>query len=119
MQQYESLLEDKIEPILANTTKDANASRVKVAVLESGVDWKDSFIRGAKEDRRIKGFKNFAGDREDISEKNMQCVDDDFGHGTFVTALLLKTSLGTDVYIARVAKEGKLGDPEHIADVMS
>lgn len=120
MKQYENLLRDKIEPIIADEeTKDAKASRVKVAGLDSGLDWTDSFIRGAKRDRRIAGFKNFAGDREDIAEKDGQCVDDDFGHGTHITALLLRTSLGTDVYITRISKEGKLGDPEHVAEVMS
>jgi hypothetical protein len=116
IQEYCGLLRDKIEPMLLSPSSDTNSSRVKVAVLDTGLDWTDKYIRGAKLVGRIKGFKNFAGDRE--GQQKAECVDDDFGHGTHVTALLLKTSVGTDVYIARVASGGKLGDPAHVANVL-
>jgi subtilisin family serine protease len=115
IQEYSNLLRDTIEPMLVSQSSDTNSNQVKVAVLDSGLDWTDTYIRGAKSTGRIKGFKNFAGDRE--NQQKEKSVDDDFGHGTHVTALLLKTSLGADVYIARVASGGKLEDPEHVANV--
>lgn len=46
-------------------------------------------------------------------------MDDDFDHGTHAAALLLRTSVGTDICVARVAKDGQLDNPKNIADVRS
>jgi subtilisin family serine protease len=89
-------------------------SRVKVAVLDTGVDWNDSYIRGAKD--RIMEWKNWADDRE--GQDSQQQVHDDAGHGTHVTALLLKTAPEAKVYISRVADQnGSMIVAERIAEV--
>jgi hypothetical protein len=42
-------------------------SRVKIAVLDTGIDWSDSYILGAKD--RIADWKNWAGDLQDRDSK--------------------------------------------------
>jgi subtilisin family serine protease len=91
-----------------------NASRIKIAVLDTGIDWGDSFIRGARE--RLKGWRNWADDRQQLDEREQ--VYDASGHGTHVAALLLKTSPESDVYVGRVADaNGCMIAPEKIAEV--
>lgn len=89
-------------------------SRVKVAVLDTGIDWNDSYIRGAKE--RIKGCKNWADDRQE--DEGQQEVHDTSGHGTHVTALLLRTAPEALIYVSRVADQnGDMVSAEKIAEV--
>jgi subtilisin family serine protease len=114
IENYESLLEGRIQPMFeAQDIAASKINRIKVAILDTGIDWKDPYILGARD--RITEYRNFVKDREDCSDK--QNVDDDFGHGTHATALLLKTSLNTDICVARVAKDGQLDNPNNIADV--
>lgn len=89
-------------------------SRVKIAVLDTGIDWSDSYIRGAKD--RIMEWKNWADDRQE--QDSQQRVHDDAGHGTHVTALLLKTAPEAKIYVSRVADQnGATISAERIAEV--
>jgi subtilisin family serine protease len=91
-----------------------DTSRVKIAVLDTGIDWSDSYIRGAKD--RIEGWKNWTNDRRDQDAK--QQVYDSSGHGTHVAALLLKTAPEAKIYVSRVADHnGMMTSAENIAEV--
>jgi hypothetical protein len=91
-----------------------NASRIKIAVLDIGVDWEDSFIRGARE--RLKGWRNWANNQQELDKREQ--VHNASGHGTHMAALLLKTSPESDVYIGQVADaNGCIITPEKIAEV--
>lgn len=93
-----------------------DASRVKVAVLDTGIDWNDPLVRGAKE--RIVKWKNWAGDCEDQAPDSPQQVHDEAGHGTHITALLLRIAPEAKVYIGRVAdRNGAMVAAEKIAEV--
>jgi subtilisin family serine protease len=93
-----------------------DASRVRVAVLDTGIDWNDPLIRGAKE--RIVEWKNWAGDREDQAPDSPHPVHDEAGHGTHITALLLKIAPEAKVFIGRVAdRNGAMVAAEKIAEV--
>jgi subtilisin family serine protease len=89
-------------------------SRVKIAVLDTGIDWSDSYILGAKD--RIADWKNWAGDLQDRDSK--QQVHDNAGHGTHVTSLLLKTAPEAQLYVCRIANQnGAIVSPKKIAEV--
>ena len=89
-------------------------SRVKLAVLDTGIDWKDPLIRGAED--RIMEWKNWADDRK--GQGSPQQVHDSVGHGTHITALLLDTAPEAKLYIGRVSDEvGAIIAPERIAEV--
>lgn len=93
-----------------------DASRVKVAIFDTGVDWNDPYIRGAKE--RIVKWRKWAGDRECEAPGSPQQVHDEAGHGTHITALLLKIAPEAEVYVGRVADgNGAMVAAEKIAEV--
>jgi hypothetical protein len=107
-----SALEDLIDRI--DYSPKFESARVKVAILDTGIDLEDSFIRGAKD--RIRDCKNWADDREDLDDRHQ--VHDASGHGTHVAALLLKTAPEADVYIGRIADQnGCMISPEKISEV--
>lgn len=75
---------------------------VRVAVLDSGVDMADPYLRGAA--RRIKKIKNW-------TDSDPDNWTDTYGHGTHVARLLIRVAPAADIYIARVST-GKHIAPE-------
>jgi subtilisin family serine protease len=101
MKRYEAFRDDLMDKV-ENPDKEVGA-RVKIAILDTGIDWEHPYIKGAED--QIKKSRNFVGDRPGQDGKEQ--VKDDAGHGTHTAALLLKTVPGADIYIARVtAKTG-------------
>ena len=115
MSQYLLTLRTKITPVLPS----ALYTRVKIAILDSGFDVEDPYIAGAYHSGRIKGFRTFVGKWKDVvqEKQKVRYVNDTFGHGTHALALLLKTSLDAEVYVAKVTKNGTLDDAQCVADV--
>lgn len=104
-----------IYPMLENPRfKSAEFRKLKIAVLDTGIDLRDSAIRGAKD--RIKEKRNWVPnaqgrvDTTDIADSN--------GHGTHIAALVLKVAPCADVCIGRIAS-GKLldGGETYVAEV--
>jgi len=90
--------------------RNQNTKSVKIAVLDTGVDVTNSFIKGAmKKPQRIKATRSFVDGVKDAQDLH--------GHGTHVTALLLKVAPDAHLYIARVASGGKIPANHNIADV--
>ncbi|KAJ5466014.1 Subtilisin-like protein [Penicillium desertorum] len=73
--------------------------RPKVAILDTGVDVTAADLRRPWERRQII-YKNF-------TTGHGAPEDDDDGHGTAITSLLLKAAPGADVYVGKVAFNGK------------
>jgi hypothetical protein len=114
MEKFMSARDSLIDRIRIDDSNKFETSRVKVAVLDTGIDWSDSYIRGAED--RIVEWKNWADDRDDKDSQHQ--VYDSAGHGTHVTALLLKTAPEAKVYISRVADQnGAMIAAERIAEV--
>jgi subtilisin family serine protease len=84
---------------------------VRIAVLDTGIDKKHPFIRGALRTERIIVAKSFVSGDES--------VDDAFGHGTYVTSLLLKVALDAKLYVARVATGEDIPEDHNIGEVRS
>lgn len=86
----------------------ANASepkRIRVAVLDSGIDQKDPMILGAIREGRI----NRTESRDFVNPKD-QSLQDAHGHGTHVTRLLLNVAQAAEIYIGRVFAKSTLND---------
>jgi len=81
--------------------------RIRVAILDSGVDPMDPFIRRELK-RRIK-YQSFI--------PGLESVEDKVGHGTHTAALLLRTAQNADVYIGRITIDGKIWSSDQIAKV--
>ena len=90
-------------------TKD---NRIRIAVLDTGVDDTSSFWRGRSRIRKIKGSpikdtKLFVGDS----------IDDELGHGTNVAAIISKIAPEADLYIAKIARGKEAEGTQQITDV--
>jgi hypothetical protein len=87
--------------------------RVKIAILDTGIDLNHRYFQDETTKRKIKRIKAVedfvdpAGDAHDIC-----------GHGTHCVGLLRQVAPEADIYVARVTEdwEGKL-DPEKVAKV--
>jgi hypothetical protein len=99
-------------------------SRIKIAVLDTGIDtYQSSFIgrrefikekrraiNGGKLDDPIKASKSFVS-----GSANDQC-----GHGTRVAELLLVAAPYADLYVAKISRGMSDGNPDsasHVAEV--
>lgn len=91
--------------------RDSTKSRVRIAILDTGIDTTDEAIQGFEE--RIKGRRSWA-DNIEVGDENVQ---DRFGHGTHATALLCTMAPEADIYIGRVAQGKFLKEPSSISNV--
>ena len=76
---------------------------VKIAILDTGFDQHDPFLRGA-EDRIIKTKSWISGDDAVIGSS----MRDESGRGTHAMALLLRMAPQANVYAAKIAKNSLL-----------
>jgi subtilisin family serine protease len=82
---------------------------VKIAVLDTGIDLDHPFIKAAMRLKRIKETKSFVD--------NDETMKDESGHGTHVTALLLRVAPEAKIYIAKVAKDEEIPSDHRITNV--
>ncbi|KAK5655304.1 hypothetical protein OQA88_5871 [Cercophora sp. LCS_1] len=88
---------------------DTSLPRIKVAVLDTGVDKSTPSIRANSE--RIKEIKSWLPPRDGREPDGT----DTCGHGTHVTGLLLTMAPDCDVYVAQIADENGTISPGEIA----
>ncbi|GFF44406.1 uncharacterized protein PAC_01091 [Aspergillus udagawae] len=82
--------------------------KVKIAILDTGIDLKNDFIRVNK--TRIKGLESWIDDGNKSGDL--------FGHGTHTAGLLLRVAPTADIYVARVVANKHLDKPENIANAI-
>jgi hypothetical protein len=91
---------------------------VKIAVLDTGIDLTDSFLRGAGRIIETKDWADPTSKLVLLGRKPLPSAFDAAGHGTHITALLLQIAPDCDVYIGRVADaSGSMVEPDKIAEV--
>ncbi|KAF4627633.1 hypothetical protein G7Y89_g10518 [Cudoniella acicularis] len=84
------------------------STRVKIAILDTGFDRRDPAIRANRE--RIKGIRSWVdGGKAD---------EDLAGHGTHTATLLLKIAPDADIFVARIAENNHLENPDHVAEAI-
>jgi subtilisin family serine protease len=83
--------------------------RIRIAVLDTGVDSTHPFIKAAIKHNRIKRVESFV--------EGVKGTHDSHGHGTHIAALLLEIAPDSQLYIAKVAEGGKIPANHKIADV--
>jgi len=83
--------------------------RVRVAILDTGVDVTHDDLQSPWIDGQI-FYQNFVGTRSDIPQ-------DDDGHGTHITSILLQMAENVDIYVARVSPDGLNWKSSDVEDV--
>jgi hypothetical protein len=75
--------------------------KIRIAIIDTGIDKEDTMIRGALEDGRIKESRGFTSDPEDVQDQH--------SHGTHITRLLLTLAPAAEIYIAKVSNQQHIG----------
>ncbi|KAL8377826.1 hypothetical protein RB595_008486 [Gaeumannomyces hyphopodioides] len=87
-----------ILPLVSHPTAATGDERlrrpVRIAVLDSGVDMSDPYVKGAA--KRIKAKRNWTDD-------DPENWTDTYGHGTHVARLLIRVAPAAEIYVARVS----------------
>lgn len=100
-----------------NEEYSASAPRVKVALLDTGIDMGHDFFDGEYPDGSIKSIRSWVDGGRGVETPH---GGDECGHGTFVANLLLELNPNIDLYVARVTKSGNFeGDfASEVADAL-
>jgi hypothetical protein len=98
--------------------REGSMGRVKIAILDTGVDHKHVFIDGAKsgEVPRLIECCSFVGDSDGATD-NSRTQDTD-GHGTHIAGLIMDLAPCAEIYVAKISNERKVyKEKNRIADV--
>lgn len=79
------------------------ADKIRIAIIDTGIDNTDNIIKGALDDERIKECCGFVNGPDAAPDPND--VQDKFGHGTHVARLVLNAAPSAEVYIAKIADD--------------
>ncbi|KAK2882509.1 hypothetical protein FQN49_000275 [Arthroderma sp. PD_2] len=96
------------------TRNHIESNRLKVAILDSGIDMNNTDIE-ADADDRIKSVRSWV-DGNDGKEDRNEC--DESGHGTHIAGILLSCAPNTDLYIARITKTRELNSVNEIVSAL-
>ncbi|WAO84616.1 Subtilisin-like protein [Fusarium falciforme] len=89
-------------------------NRIRVAILDTGIDDTKVFFRAAKQNRTRRDSPVILR----RSFLNGISVTDTDGHGTNVAALVLKMAPEADLYVAKISSGHEVDGTEHIADAI-
>jgi hypothetical protein len=99
-------LESAVHSIVNENRKD-NQKRVRIAILDTGVDITHPFIHAAYEKNTIVGY--FPQSNDETQNCKSYPTGDQHGHGTHGTSVLLRTAPNAAIYVARATnKDGEL-----------
>jgi subtilisin family serine protease len=101
-------LQDLVHKLLPHPPTDTR--RVKIAILDSGVDLTHPTIVCNKQ--RIMAKRSFL-----MQDSPREQAKDMIGHGTHILGLLLKVAPYADIYVARITKSHEFDEFQSIADV--
>lgn len=89
--------------------KPGDTGRVRVAVIDTGIDMGHIAIQAAVENGQIARVCDWVDGREGIEDEK---IGDSEGHGTYIASVILDMAPHVDLYIARVSKQRVLSDRE-------
>ncbi|KAL8371633.1 hypothetical protein RB595_001433 [Gaeumannomyces hyphopodioides] len=104
---------DRINAIL-NQQRHGMFRRVKIAILDTGIDMTNDLFSAEEARKRIKKREDFL--REDPLRTD---AHDKYGHGSHCAGLLRRTAPAADIYVARVAKDSDTEiDPQVVVNAI-
>lgn len=107
MRRFEELVEQCHIDNDENMTESESptSSRLKVAILDTGIDIKHPDFFG---DKRVRDRKSWTGTSAD---------EDASGHGTHIASTILSLTKNVDIFIAKVTDSNVLEDTDRVANV--
>ena len=90
-------------------------SKIKIAILDTGVDHKHSYIAGAKHGEVLKECCSFVGPSEGATDDTR--TQDSEGHGTFIVGLITQLAPCAEIYVAKISETRDVPVRSRIADV--
>ncbi|KAF3021556.1 hypothetical protein E8E14_013091 [Neopestalotiopsis sp. 37M] len=89
------------------------SQRIKVCVIDTGLDERHPAIQAAKTFKAIKERRSFMGQPNDTKDYS--------GHGTHMVELILKSSANVEIYVAKIADDASVPQDEMgiIADAIN
>ncbi|KAM3426382.1 hypothetical protein NHJ13734_009487 [Beauveria thailandica] len=103
---------DQVKEVAKRIRKDRPSQpeqRIRVAILDTGVDLQDPFLNPFKIKKRI-FYQDFAQ-----PGSSSRLAEDKVGHGTHICGVLLTIADNIDVYVARVSVDGKHWNGSQVA----
>lgn len=88
-------------------------NRVKIAVLDTGFDATHLDIKATR--KRPDGIDRIVDHKSWVD--GQRADRDSVGHGTHITALLLRMTADADLYIACISANSSVGSSAHVAQV--
>jgi hypothetical protein len=91
--------------------------RIKIAILDTGVDHKHVFIKAVKEAEvpRLLECCSFVGDSEGATDDTR--TQDSDGHGTHIAGLVMTLAPCAEIYVAKISETRKVPVRNRIAEV--
>lgn len=86
---------------IGKKSKSPSSRRVKVALLDTGIDLKHADFSYEYPSGRIKSVRSWVDGNEGSENQD---GGDESGHGTFIASLLLSLVPNIDLYVARISK---------------
>jgi Subtilase family len=97
-----------VHPAIDANRKDGH-KRVRIAILDTGVDATHPEIRAALDEKKIVAFKGFPDSLDPLCDR--------LGHGTHGTSVLMKTAPTACIYVGKVADDsGNLSEVNGYSD---
>ncbi|KAI1735420.1 hypothetical protein F4680DRAFT_435188 [Xylaria scruposa] len=96
IKKVKNIINDRIGKKIAKLPR-----RVKVALLDTGIDLKHAYFDGEYSSGRIKSVRSWVDDKAGAEDPD---GGDQSGHGTFIASLLLDLGPNIDLFVARVSK---------------
>ncbi|KAI0377865.1 hypothetical protein F5Y04DRAFT_263430 [Hypomontagnella monticulosa] len=95
----------KLQIQYRDKAKGSGCRAVRVAVLDTGYDTSAPIFESSNRSSRVKGWEDFVSSSKDPT--------DSYGHGTFMTSLLIEAAPVADIYVARVAESTEALQKRH------
>jgi hypothetical protein len=106
----------KVFPLLEHSMLLKN-ERVKIAILDTGFDAQhlDIIQTRNRDDDEGEGTDRIVKLKTWVA--NQVADEDSFGHGTHITALILRMTADADIFVAKIAEKHLSPSPSHVAEV--
>jgi hypothetical protein len=104
---------DSFKESIGGFLTSSDRAKIRIAVLDSGVDKSDPMIGPAIRNGKIAKLKSWVEiSSQDTADEQEDQADwhDTYGHGTHITKLLMDAAPAAEVYVAKICHKKTIND---------